>query len=295
MIIGELGLAEGFAHEVVVAGEVNRRLNHLSDGTGSAKIRQVSTTNRVMDLSATRRRLQVTGADRVAFLHGQCTNDIKRLQPGAHCYAAFLSPKGKMRGDAEIVCLADAFILSSVADLQGTLEKYVITEDVVLECVSAQMPEVAVWGEKPAGLAVYDNRLGGWNVLGRAPAGEAMTVEEWEVRRVEAGVPLWGVDMDENTIPVEAGLAAWGISYDKGCYIGQETIARIKTYGHVNRHLVQLGMATMPERSAVTSVVESARLGKVVALAYMRRELAKPGATVTVGGVQAEVIKLCGS
>ena len=130
---------------------------------------------------------------------------------------------------------------------------------------------------KPTGLAVYENRLGGWNVIGGRPTGEPVTLEELERMRVEAGVPLWGVDMDENTIPVEAGLAAWAISYDKGCYIGQETIARIKTYGHVNRHLCQLRME-----------------GKL-ALRYVRRELAKPGTIVTVDGVQAEVIKLCGS
>lgn len=232
---------------------------------------------RVADLTKVRKRWRVTGADRVAFLHGQCTNDIKRLKPGEHCYAAFLTAKGKMRGDADIVCLDDAFLLSSVAELRATLEKFVITEDVVIECVSDQVPEFAVWGEKPTGLAVYDNRLGGWNVIGGQPVGEPVALDEVEQMRIAAGVPLWGVDMDENTIPVEAGLAAWAISYDKGCYIGQETIARIKTYGHVNRHLCQVRVA-----------------GKL-ALRYVRRELAKPGAIVTVDGVPAEVIKLCGS
>ncbi len=230
---------------------------------------------RVADLTAVRKRWRVAGADRAAFLHGQCTNDIKRLKPGEHCYAAFLNAKGKMRGDADIVCLDEAFILSSVAELQATLEKYVITEDVTIEPFA--VTEHAVWGAKPTGVAVYDNRLGGWNVMGGQPVGERVTVEEMERLRVEAGVPLWGVDMDENTIPVEAGLAAWAISYDKGCYIGQETIARIKTYGHVNRHLCQV------------------RLAGALALRYVRRELAKPGAIVTVGDIQAEVIKLCGS
>ena len=69
-----------------------------------------------------------------------------------------------------------------------------------------------------------------------------ISAEALEVLRIEAAVPKWGVDMDENTIPNEAGLEARAISYDKGCYIGQETIARIKTYGHVNRRLVQIAM-----------------------------------------------------
>jgi len=230
---------------------------------------------RVADLTTVRRRWWVRGADRVAFLHGQCTNDIRRLRPGQHCYAAFLTAKGKMRGDADIVCLDDAFLLSSVAELRATLEKFVITEDVTVE--PCDLPEHAVWGVKPAGLAVYDNRLGGWNVIGGQPVGEPVSADELERMRIEAGVPLWGADMDENTIPVEAGLAAWAISYEKGCYIGQETIARIKTYGHVNRHLAQV------------------RVGGKLALRYVRRELAKPGAVVTVDGEPAEVIKLCGS
>jgi folate-binding protein YgfZ len=230
---------------------------------------------RVADLTAVRRRWWVRGADRVAFLHGQCTNDIRRLRPGEHCYAAFLTPKGKMRGDADVVCLEEAFLLSSLAELPATLEKYVITEDVTIE--RCDLTEHAVWGEKPTGVAVYDNRLGGWNVIGGQPVGEPVSWEEMEQMRIAAGVPLWGVDMDENTIPVEAGLAAWAISYEKGCYIGQETIARIKTYGHVNRRLVQV------------------RLGGKLALRYVRRELAKPGAVVTVDGIPAEVIQLCGS
>ncbi len=247
--------------------------------------------NLVANLSAVRDRLRVTGADRVTFLHGQCTNDVKSLRPGEHCHAAVLNAKGKMRGDVDIVCREDAFLLSASKGLKESLEKFVITEDVVIEDVSATVGEWALFGE-PVGFA---NRLGGWTMLGERPDGEALSFEEYEIRRVEAGVPKWGVDMDENTIPVEAGLAAWAISYTKGCYIGQETIARIKTYGHVNRQLVQFGMATMPEQGTVTAAVFSARMGKVLALGYVRRELAKPGTMVTVGGVQAEVLKICGS
>jgi folate-binding Fe-S cluster repair protein YgfZ len=91
------------------------------------------------------------------------------------------------------------------------------------------------------------------------------------------------------------------ISYDKGCYIGQETIARIKTYGHVNRHLVQLVLTVAGEKilaaekevGHVTSVAQSNRLGKLVALGYVRRELAASGTKLSVGGQPAEVIKIC--
>lgn len=250
---------------------------------------------RIADLSQTRRRLRMRGADRVTFLHGQCTHDIRRLRPGEHCYAAFLNPKGKMRGDGDILCLEDAFLISTHADLQPTLERYIITEEVVIEDVSAELPEFALFDSPPPVAPLrYDNRLGGWNVIGIRPEGDLMDAEELERLRVEAGIPLWGVDLNENVIPIEAGLQRWAISYDKGCYIGQETIARIRTYGHVNRHLCQLAGPQPPARDAVTSLVWSPAQNRFVVLAYLRRELAKPGTTVTVGGVPMEVIKRCG-
>src|SRR5207245_3582017 len=135
----------------------------------------------------------------------------------------------------------------------------------------------------------------GLGVIGEAGLMTATSsAEALEVLRIEAAVPKWGVDMDETTIPNEAGLEARAISYDKGCYIGQETIARIKTYGHVNRQLVQLAAPgeVLPgaklsagggEVGQVTSVARSNRLGKVLALGYVRREVASPGTKLMVG------------
>jgi folate-binding protein YgfZ len=119
--------------------------------------------------------------------------------------------------------------------------------------------------------------------------------------------------MDENTIPNEAGLEARAISYDKGCYIGQETIARIKTYGHVNRRLVQIvigsqaGTPVPPipgrvdkllvdgrEVGQVTSAVRSSRLGKPLALGYVRREFATAGTKLNWNSETAEVLRVCG-
>jgi folate-binding protein YgfZ len=142
-------------------------------------------------------------------------------------------------------------------------------------------------------------------------SGERMTAtidaEVLEALRIEAGVPRWGVDMDENTIPDEAGLEKRAINYDKGCYIGQETIARIKTYGHVNRQLVQLALTgrDLPARGdkivadgrevgQVTSAVFSSRLGKPLALGYVRREWAATGVTLKWNNQPVEVWKVCG-
>jgi folate-binding protein YgfZ len=270
----------------------------------------VNSKTRVVDLSAARNRLRVSGTDRVDFLQGQCTNDIKRLGPGDSCYAAFLNAKGKMRGEGQVICLTDAFLLEVNLGLAPSLEKFIITEDVTIEDVSDSMDEWLVIGDEigevPAQAATFRHPLG-WVVISDEPTTETIGAEALEVLRIEAAVPKWGVDMDENTIPNEAGLEARAISYDKGCYIGQETIARIKTYGHVNRRLVQIAIAgeSVPARGdkllvdgrevgQVTSAVRSSRLGKPLALGYVRREFATAGAKLNVNNETAEVLRVCG-
>jgi folate-binding protein YgfZ len=299
-----------------------RPSNHRPDNLAS-------TSSQVADLSHDHARLRVSGADRVDFLHGQCTNDAKRLRVGESCYAAFLNAKGKMRGDAYIVCMEDAFLLEASAGLRESLEKFIITEDVSIEDVSDRYGAWLLIEELGA-----NSRRGGpsrptktaKSAVGRAgpsppwfefhhPLGTGvissmlmtptMTENELEILRIEAGIPKWGADMDENTIPIEAGLEARAISYDKGCYIGQETIARIKTYGHVNRHLVQMtvGADRLPvsgdrivtgdkEIGHITSAAYSNRLGKILALGYVRREFAVAGTKLTIGGQTAEVVRI---
>jgi tRNA-modifying protein YgfZ len=126
-------------------------------------------------------------------------------------------------------------------------------------------------------------------VAGATPAG----LEAWDIARVEAGRPEWGVDMDDNTIPQEANFdALHAISYTKGCYVGQETVARVHFRGHVNKHLrgvraagmdpIHFG-ATLHDESGtqvgdVRSAVRSPRLG-AIALAMIRREV-EPGAAL---------------
>jgi aminomethyltransferase len=270
----------------------------MSDGTLTA------------DISALRNRLRVTGADRVEFLHGQCTNDIKRLAVGETCYAAFLNAKGKMRGEGYVMCQSDAFLLETSPGVGQSLEKFIITEDVMIEDMSAGLGEWLVIGDAgadlPAGAVTFRHALG-LGVISAERMTETIDAGALEALRIEAGVPRWGVDMDENTIPNEAGLEKRAINYDKGCYIGQETIARIKTYGHVNRQLVQMALtgqdvpargdkivADEREVGQVTSAVFSSRLGKPLALGYVRREFATVGVTLKWNNQPVEVWKVCG-
>jgi folate-binding protein YgfZ len=286
----------------------------------------VSSGTSIADLSRRRSRLRLTGSDRVTFLQGQCTNDIQRLHVGDSCYAAFLNAKGMMRGEGHIICQTDAFLLEVSEGLHASLEKFIITEDVVVEDVSAPLllylvvrsEQLAIKRDDdhesahvdrptlPAGAVTFVHPLG-LGVISPVVLPVTLDAPTLDARRIEAGIPQWGVDMDENTIPVEAGLAERAISYEKGCYIGQETIARIKTYGHVNRHLVQLAIAgdRLPvagerilaagkEAGRVTSAARSNRLGKMLALGYVRREFAVTGVKLIVGEQSAEVLKICG-
>ncbi|HTS19398.1 MAG TPA: glycine cleavage T C-terminal barrel domain-containing protein [Verrucomicrobiae bacterium] len=264
----------------------------------------------IANISALRTRLRVTGADRVEFLHGQCTNDIKRLSLGEDCYVAFLNAKGKMRGDGYVICQTDAFLLETSPGMQQSLEKFIITEDVLIEDVSALFGEWLVIADNPAtppADAVTFHHALGLGVIGIGGMEETVDPSALEVLRVETAVPQWGSDMDQDTIPNEAGLEKRAIRYDKGCYIGQETIARIRTYGHVNRRLVQLALfgQDIPRKGdklsadgrgvgEVTSAVFSSRLGKPLALGYVRRELARPGATLNWNNQPAEVRIVCG-
>jgi folate-binding protein YgfZ len=127
---------------------------------------------------------------------------------------------------------------------------------------------------------------------GAAPAEPAIL----EAARIEAGIPRWGAELTEDVLPDEAGLTTRGwVSYTKGCYVGQETVARIRTYGHVNRRLVGLllPLAAVPPRGAevrhantkvgvVTSAVGSSRLSKAVALAYVHPDRTGPGTSLSV-------------
>jgi folate-binding protein YgfZ len=132
---------------------------------------------------------------------------------------------------------------------------------------------------------------------GATPAG----LEAWEIARVEAGRPEWGVDIDDNTIPQEANLdELHAISYTKGCYVGQETVARVHFRGHVNRHLrgvraagleplqpgATLHAADGAQVGDVRSTVRSPRLG-TIALAMIRREV-EPGTTLVARWTERE-------
>jgi len=162
---------------------------------------------------------------------------------------------------------------------------------------------------KNEGVSLWSELLKTGVDIGIQPVG----IDALESLRVEAGIPRYGIDMDENTFPPEAGLEEKAISYTKGCYVGQETMARIKTYGQVHRKLMGLFLkeptieSTSPEDSksrlprhsdkvfkddqeigSITSVVYSPTFNQNIAMGYIRRKLIQPDLEVTIVSGQEE-------
>lgn len=265
----------------------------------------------LIDLSD-RAKLRVTGPDRIRFLNGQLTNDIANLKPGISVYACALSAKGKLSGDLFVTPLKDALLLDYEPALRDSiparLEKYLIADEVELEDVTEQFALFHLSGVglpeaiPPEGTVTISNRfaIDGQdlllpatlkNVAPKLVNDTPVTDSKLEEFRIEQGIPCWGTELSEDVIPNEAGLDERAVSYTKGCYLGQEIISRIKSLGHVNRHLRGLRLTSgsdlqprdklAPEDGkqigTVTSACKSDRLGGWIGLAYLRRGFDQPG------------------
>jgi folate-binding protein YgfZ len=291
-----------------------------------------------------RGKLALTGGDVRSFLQGQVTNDIEGLADGAGCYAAFLTPKGKMLGDLRILAAGDELLLDTErVALQGLfnmIRRFSIGYDVKLHkrtlergLLSLVGPDAAVVAganslprdehahavvEIPSGGVVarairtdvgvdllcsaedVDALRGALEDAGAQGVSDAAV----EVLRIEHGRPRYGMDLDDSVIPQEAGLNARAVSFTKGCYVGQETVARLYYRGKPNRQLRGVLLSGPASTGAelsfearvvgrLASVAVSPRLGPI-GLALVRRE-APPGSTVAVadgGDVVGEVTEL---
>jgi tRNA-modifying protein YgfZ len=286
---------------------------------------------------AERPRIVVRGSEAAEFLQGQVTNDVEALEPGQGCYAALLDRKGKIRADMRVLRLSgDEFLIDTEPQtgdaLLGHLGMYNVGRDAVVEAddsgrvllsligpltptLLGDLPpapehshrELFVAGVRctaiatdrgadllvPAdGVAAVREHLIG---AGAQPVAEAAA----EIARVEAGRPRVGREIDAATMPEEAGINDRAVSFTKGCYIGQETVARLHYKGKPNRHLRRLRPAE-PVAAGEPIVAGEREVGIVgtavispaegpLALAVVRRE-AEPGTTVIVGeGVAATV------
>jgi folate-binding protein YgfZ len=326
-------------------------------GDAAVEHRALRETAGVFDLGF-RGRLCLLGADRTTFLHGQVTNDVKKLRAGEGGHAALVTHKGRMEAELHVWNLGEEWLLDfepgQAAALTQRLERFIVAEDAQVVDVAPHYGLLSVQGPRSAEVVaavglfkqlsiapyhsagVNDATLGQLYVMNlprvrttgfdlfvpvnslaavadkliaaaRAVGGRAGGWDALETARIEAGVPRFGADLDETTLPPEAGLEATAISYTKGCYIGQEVLNRIRTIGHVNRRLVGLrlaaGTAALPahgtkllrdgkEIGAITSAVHSPVFGNI-ALGFVRREHAEPGTELQLpAGAVARVAPL---
>jgi tRNA-modifying protein YgfZ len=267
----------------------------------------------------------VRGGEAADFLQGQVSNDVEALEPGSGCYATVLSHKGKLRTDLRVLRGEDWFWLDTEAIGHAVLEHMLRTKslgrDVQYENVTEARALLSLIG--PAARerldaappdeehsfvtgehGIYVATLLGIDVIcerGTALEADPVSEEAAECVRIEAGRPRLGFDMGSETMPQEAGINERAVSFTKGCYVGQETVARLHYKGKPNRHLRGLRLSEPVERGAdivydgkevgrLGSTCVSPRLGPI-GLAIVRRE-AEPGTTVEVGGASAEVVEL---
>ncbi|GEP43991.1 YgfZ/GcvT domain-containing protein [Brevifollis gellanilyticus] len=204
-----------------------------------------------VDLSA-RAKWRLSGADRVRYLNGQVTNDVRTARADSALHACVTNLKGKIDGDLRIHAHGDSLLLDAPADLRETLgmrlEKYIIADDAVLEDVTEEWRLIHVMGaDAPAGRhAVKCDRFGIPGMDLWMPAADPLpsiavsqlSEEDAESLRILQRVPAWPNELNNDVFPPEAGLEKTAMSFTKGCYIGQEILSRIKTTGKMPRELV---------------------------------------------------------
>ena len=309
--------------------------------------------------------ISVTGTDRTRWLQGMLSNDVASLAPGPEasgCYAALLTPKGKIVADMQVMLRGDAFWLelaaAAVEGVSARLERYIIADDVTLTDESQAFARLGVEGPAAsrvlagagadalptgadslvdtsiAGVGAAIARFGwsgeeGFQLFVPQAEGERVAAallaagsadgiveadsEVLEILRVEAGVPSLGRELSEEVLPDEARLSR-AISFTKGCYTGQEIVARLHSRGQVNHLLVGLTLPQGEEPQVgakiwadgvggeaksgsprpigeLTSVARSPKMGWI-GLAFVRRAQAEPGTPVRLGDGMARVARL---
>lgn len=293
---------------------------------------------------------EVSGTDRAAFLHNLCTNDIRKLTPGAGCEAFFTNVQGKILAFVNVYCGEESLIIESVPGQADTLlphlDRYLIREDVQLHDRTNEWAAMIVAGDQVAEslASILDKELPttAWQHITVGVAEQTVSIARWpapnapmwllrcergaeemvqhalrqcgvatcgqdarDVLRVEGGQPLYGRDITDANLPQEVDRDATAISFIKGCYLGQETVARIDALGHVNKILrgVRVEGDVIPaagtaltvndkEVGRVTSAVFSPKLGAPLALAFVRRGHEAVGTRLNCGDTDAVVIEL---
>jgi len=287
-----------------------------------------------LDLSA-RAKLRVTGADRFRFLNGQITNDLRKASETGAIEGCVLNAKGRLNAHIFITALGESFLIDAEPELRETLrarlERYVIADDVQIDDVTDEFSLFHVLTrDMPAagvGRIVSAPRFAetGWDIWSDSARHDTVQHEfasgylfidsaAADVMRIEQGLPRWGRELTDEIIPIEANLEPRTIDYQKGCYIGQEVISRMKMSGQTNKRLcglISLNKAPLQpamklvtpsasgkEAGWITSATRSQRLGKEIALGYVKRGFNNPATNLealsidSAGTIPVQVVLL---
>jgi folate-binding protein YgfZ len=258
--------------------------------------------------------LRVTGNDRVRFLNGQITNDVRKAGEAVAIEACVLNAKGKVNAHIFVSAAPKSFWIDADPELRealpARLERYVIADDVQIENVTDRFSIFHVLSRTAPSLSdcriVSVRRLAepGWDIWTDIARHDVVSQQlsstfgfvdsaAAEIMRIEHGIPRWGCELTDQIIPIEANLEARAVDYEKGCYIGQEVISRIKMSGQTNKRLcglislddipLQAGMrlASTAEKGKeagwITSATRSEKIGKEIALGFVKRGFNNPG------------------
>ncbi len=302
-----------------------------------------------------RSRISLTGGDRVRWMNGMVTNNIRDLAVGRGVYAFLLSPQGRILGDMLVFNEGEALTVetdrSQVEKILATFQHYIIMDDVEVTNIGENWTALGVAGPKArdvlqaAGIEVpgmqplqmqtvrcncdcgcvqcavargedgqYESYeiwlapkdiLATWQALlsaGATPVG----CEALEIQRIAAGIPLYGVDIRERDLPQETEQMR-ALNFNKGCYVGQEIVERIRSRGNVHRKFTGFVLEGSADITADAKIVSGEKeVGEVtsvallrfpsgerkVALGYIRREVGTPGRAVMIAGAKATVAQL---
>jgi folate-binding protein YgfZ len=270
--------------------------------------------------------LIVSGPDAADYLQGQLTNDTEAIEPGEWVYAALLDRKGHMQADMRVLRPGEGPELwldlepEGLAAANRHLQMYKIgrevevtdagDEHILISLIGPRATEIAraveaatLRTDEGVDLIVPAAERDGVREALLGAGAVEVSPEAAEIVRIEAGRPRFGAEMGTETMPAEASIVERAVSFTKGCYIGQETVARLHYKGKPNRHLRGLRFSgpAQPGASVVLGEKEVGTVGSAalspalgpIGLAILRRE-AEPGTTVAVGedGVTAEVVAL---
>jgi tRNA-modifying protein YgfZ len=223
--------------------------------------------------------VRVAGPDAADFLERMLSNEVETLAVGEARQALLLTPKGRIVAPLRVVRESeDAFLLITEAELAEVVSSALMRARFAARCEIAVMPLRGYLhlGDPGSGMRVEDYGVEAWETWEEAER-EAAGLEELEPLRIEAGTPAWGKELDETVLPAEAGLEETHISFTKGCYPGQEPIARLHYRGHPNRRLRRLSVESASPGDEIT--YEGKAVGRVTsavpgrALGYVRREV----------------------